>query len=56
LRPVVTMYMSEEEGSEIMTTHLMTRMTVIASALIIVVVGLLSSPAIKAVRQAINLF
>lgn len=56
LRPVVMMYMSEEEGSEIMTTHLMTRMTVIASALVIVVVGILSSPAIRVVRQMINLF
>jgi NADH-quinone oxidoreductase subunit N len=55
LRPVVMMYMSDDEGLDIQTSHLMTRMIVIAMALIIVVVGVFSSPAIKAVRSVINL-
>lgn len=54
LRPVVVMYMSDEEGSEIESSHLMTRAAVVVSALIIVVLGVYSSPAIRAVRAAIN--
>jgi NADH-quinone oxidoreductase subunit N len=54
LRPVVMMYMSEEEGSEIMTTHLMTRLTVIGSAVVIVALGIYSSKAISAVQSVIN--
>jgi NADH-quinone oxidoreductase subunit N len=56
LRPVVYMYMTEDEGSEILTSHLMTRMAVIASALVIFVLGIFASPAIKAVRAAIGSF
>lgn len=55
LRPVVMMYMAEGEGFDIMKTHLMTRLTVIASALVIIVIGIFASPAIKAVRSVINL-
>ncbi len=55
LRPVVMMYMSEEEGAEIVHANIMTRFTVIAAALIIVVVGIFSSPAIRAIRSAFNL-
>jgi NADH-quinone oxidoreductase subunit N len=54
LRPVVMMYMSEEEGSEIMTTHLMTRLTVIGSAVVIVALGIYSSKAISAVQSVIS--
>ena len=56
LRPVVMMYMTEDEGAEILTSHLMTRMAVIASALVIFVLGIFASPAIKAVRAAIGSF
>lgn len=53
LRPIVVMYMKEGESVEMMTSHLMTRLTVVASALVIVVIGLLASPAIRAVRAVI---
>lgn len=53
LRPIVYMYMSEEETSFAIPTGVMTRMAVVASALIIFVVGVFASPAIRAVRAAI---
>jgi NADH-quinone oxidoreductase subunit N len=56
LRPVVMMYMSEEQGAEVMRAHLMTRFMVVSSAVCIVAVGLFASPAIKVVRQMISLF
>lgn len=50
LRPVVAMYMEEGEAAEMQSSHLMTRMLIAASALVIVIVGICASPAIKAVR------
>ena len=55
LRPVVVMYMTEGEGAQMMSSHLMTRMTVVAAALVIVVMGVFASPAIRAVRSVIAL-
>jgi NADH-quinone oxidoreductase subunit N len=57
LRPVVMMYMSEDKPAEVMTSHFMTRITVGFTALLIIVMGLLSSPVLKAVqRSVVNLF
>lgn len=56
LRPVVVMYMVEGTSEEkLMRSHLMTRMTVIASALVIVALGIFASPAIRAVKSMITL-
>ncbi len=54
LRPVVMMYMSNDEPAEVMTSHLMTRMTVIFTAVLIVVFGIASSPILKAVKQSVR--
>jgi NADH-quinone oxidoreductase subunit N len=57
LRPVVMMYMSEEQGDEVMATHLLTRMTVVFAAILIVLMGLFSSPVLRAVQKSVvNLF
>lgn len=53
LRPVGVMYMGEGEGVEMLTSNLLTRMLIAASALIVIFIGIFSSPAIKVVRSAI---
>jgi NADH-quinone oxidoreductase subunit N len=53
LRPIVVMFMKEGEHAEFLASHLMTRMTVTVSALIIFAIGIFASPAIKAVRAVI---
>lgn len=54
LRPVVMMYMSDEEPAEVLQEHTMTRMTVMASAILVVVLGLMSSPVLRAVQRAVT--
>lgn len=57
LRPVVAMYMSDEEAMEAAPATMMTRVTVIGSALIIVVMGIFASPVLRAVQKSVlNLF
>ncbi len=53
LRPIVVMYMSDEETGEVLTAHLMTRGTVIVTALLIVVLGILSSPLFRIVQHSV---
>ncbi len=53
LRPVGVMYMAEGEGVEVLTSNLLTRMLIAASALVVIVVGIFASPAIQVVRSAI---
>jgi NADH-quinone oxidoreductase subunit N len=53
LRPIVVMYMSEEESGEVITAQLMTRGTVIVTALLIVVLGLLASPLFRMVQHSV---
>lgn len=56
LRPIVVMYMSDEE-SEVVPMHILTRGTIIVSALLIVVLGLFSSPVLRVVQKSVlNLF
>jgi len=52
LRPIVVMYMSEGEA-ETLPMNLMTRGTVIVTALLIVLLGILSSPLFKMVQQSV---
>jgi NADH:ubiquinone oxidoreductase subunit 2 (subunit N) len=47
------MYMSEEESGEVITAQLMTRGTVIVTALLIVVLGLLASPLFRMVQHSV---
>ena len=54
LRPIVVMYMSEEETSEVLSAHLMTRGTVIVTAVLIVVLGILSSPLFRMVQNSVT--
>jgi NADH-quinone oxidoreductase subunit N len=57
LYPVVKMYMSDEEPAEVMGNHMLTRFIVAATAILIVVMGIFSSPVLKAVqRSVVNLF
>ena len=57
LRPIVMMYMSDEQPSEVLGQHMLTRITVVATAIFIVVMGIFSSPMLKAVqRSVVNLF
>lgn len=53
LRPVVMMYMSEDESSYVITARLMTRGTIAAAALSIVVLGILSSYVFQLVSKAV---
>lgn len=53
LRPVVMMYMSGDEPVEMMRTHLLTRATVLVAAVLIVVMGVLSSPLLKSVQRSV---
>jgi NADH-quinone oxidoreductase subunit N len=53
LRPVVMMYMSEEEAEETIEEHGLTRMAVLVAAVLIVVLGVLSSPVITAVQRSV---
>jgi len=58
LRPVVYMYMSEAgEDSRIKVTHYQTRFALIASAVLILVLGLFSSTILQAVQRSVeNMF
>lgn len=57
LRPVVVMYMSDEEPVEMVARQGMTRLTVVLTAFLIVAIGILSSPALKTVQRSVmNLF
>ncbi len=57
LRPIVMMYMTDDQPAEVLGAHLMTRMTVVFTALLVVLLGLASSPVLKAVqRSVVNLF
>ena len=53
LRPVVMMYMSEDEPAEVLRGSIMTRVVVSVSALAIVILGVLSSPVLKVVQSAV---
>ncbi len=53
LRPIVVMYMSEEESGEVITAHLMSRGTVIVTAVLIVVLGIFASPLLKMVQHSV---
>jgi NADH-quinone oxidoreductase subunit N len=53
LRPVVMMYMSEEEGSEVMASHILTRGAIVCSALAVVLLGIFSSPILKLVQRSV---
>lgn len=54
LRPVVMMYMSEEQGAEVVRTQYLTRMTVVVSAVLIVILGICASPLLKAVQASMQ--
>ncbi len=57
LRPIVMMYMSDEPGAEIAASHIMTRATVVLSAIAVIAMGLASAPVLRAAQRAvINLF
>ena len=53
LRPVVMMYMTEDESGEVLSAHIMTRAVVICAALAIVVLGIFSSPVFKIVQKSV---
>lgn len=53
LRPIVMMYMSEGEPAEVLRHHMMTRTAVLFTALLIVVMGLFSSPVLRAVQKSV---
>ena len=56
-RLIVMMYMTDDQPAEVLGAHLMTRMTVVFTALLVVLLGLASSPVLKAVqRSVVNLF
>ena len=54
LRPIVTMYMSDDAPAEILDGNLMTKWTLVASAALIVVLGIFSSPVTKAIHRAVQ--
>ena len=54
LRPVVMMYMSEEAGLPVIETHYLTRCTVVASAVLIVLLGIFASPFLRAVQHSVQ--
>ena len=57
LRPIVMMYMSDGEPAEVMKSHMLTRAAVVFSAILIVALGIFSSPLLKIVqRSVLNLF
>jgi NADH-quinone oxidoreductase subunit N len=53
LRPVVAMYFSEDEAGDLLPTQYFTRGTVLLTAVIVIVVGLFSSPVLKAVQKSV---
>jgi NADH-quinone oxidoreductase subunit N len=53
LRPIVVMYMSEDESSEVITAQFLTRGTVVVTAVLIVVLGILASPLLKMVQHSV---
>lgn len=53
LRPVVMMYMSDAQAQEASGANIMTRMTVVAAAVLIVVIGIFSSPFLRAVQASV---
>jgi len=54
LRPVVMMYMSDQEELEIDASQALTRATVVLSAILIVILGVFSSPVLKLVQSAVT--
>jgi NADH-quinone oxidoreductase subunit N len=54
LRPVVMMYMSDDEPQEITESHVLTRATVVVAALLIVVLGVFSSPVLHFVQDSVS--
>src|SRR5690606_6209597 len=44
LRPVVYMFMSEESGDPLMTEQVFTRATLVVSAIVIIILGVMSTP------------
>ncbi|MES2854427.1 MAG: NADH-quinone oxidoreductase subunit N [Bdellovibrionota bacterium] len=53
LRPIVVMYMSDEEGLEVQASHWLTRGAIVCSALAVVLFGLFSSPILRAVQRSV---
>ncbi len=53
LRPVVYMFMSEESGDELMTEQVFTRATLVVSAIVIVLLGIMSTPLFMAVQNSV---
>lgn len=53
LRPVVMMYMSDDKPAELLSTHHLTRIAVVVSAIFVVVLGVLSSPLLRAVQRSV---
>jgi NADH-quinone oxidoreductase subunit N len=53
LRPVAMMYMSDDQGAEILHSSFFTRMTITFAAVAIIVMGVFSAPVLRAVQNAI---
>lgn len=53
LRPVVMMYMADGEPKEILTSHYASRMAVVFMAFLVLLIGLLSSPVLRAVQRSV---
>jgi NADH-quinone oxidoreductase subunit N len=53
LRPVAMLYMSDEQGAEVLLSSFFTRMTIALSAVAILAMGLFSAPVLRAVQNAI---
>ncbi len=54
LRPVVMMYMSDEVGAETSEDNLLTKTAVLLTAIMVIVLGLFSSPVLKAVQESVK--
>lgn len=53
LRPIVVMYMSDEQAAEGLTGHFMTRGTVLVTAVLVVVLGIFASPLFQMVQRSV---
>jgi NADH-quinone oxidoreductase subunit N len=53
LRPVVMMFMSDDEPIEVLGAHAMTRLTVFGAAILVVALGIFSSPVLRAIQHAV---
>lgn len=54
LRPVVMMYMSDDEPAEVLNHLYASRMVVISMAVLIVVLGIAASPVLRAVQKSVT--